>query len=263
MDKTELTQLNHTVLADFTSFSPTLNRDLDTCEGQISSAIKIDSSETLTDDAIYVLYSLAGRNPYIRINSDSEIVAAIIRLKSWEHISPFSGRRNVAKIEFNDGTILLNRQCAIPKNLPAEAISTDNVAQFCIGMNLGGKTVSFSLLRHLIANRCVNILEYIIRNEKSLSKTIPPINLLLTALIEWPTPDAKSPLQVLVAIEETYPGTIKSARTPMATMRFGLQFILSAIGQTSHQKSGNTLPRAAAISTSLSKLDSRGTQWLE
>ena len=78
-------------------------------------------------------------------------------------------------------------------------------------MNLCGKTVSFSLLRHLIANRCVNILEYIIRNEKSLSKTIPPINLLLTTLIEWPSPDAKSPLQVLVAIEETYPGTIKSA----------------------------------------------------
>ncbi len=47
-------------------------------------------------------------------------------------------------------------------------------------MNLAGKQLSFTLLRHLIANRSVKFLEHPVRNEKKLTKTISPANLLLT-----------------------------------------------------------------------------------
>lgn len=207
-DIMKLTQIEtvNSSLAEFMSISSTLTDRLNAYERPISRTIRIGSSETLTDDTIYALYSLAKkRRDYIYTNPDSEIVDAVNHIASW------TWGCDREKIEFKDGTILLNRQLAVPKNLPDDAISADNVALFCIGMNLGGKQLSFTLLRHLIARRCVNILEYIVRNEKKLRKTISPGNLLLTTLIEWPSPDVKSPLQVLVAIEETYPGTIKSA----------------------------------------------------
>ena len=110
-----------------------LNNFLDECANVFSHQSRLNLPATLTDDAIYTLYSLVERSPHIRTNFDSEIVAAIIRiyslrryrankeflnsLKSWGH-SSLSGRRIVAKIEFHDGTILPNRQFAIPKNLP-------------------------------------------------------------------------------------------------------------------------------------------------
>ena len=51
---------------------------------------------------------------------------------------------------------------------------------------------------------------HIVRKEKKLAKTISPANLLLTILIEWRT-SIRLLMQVVAAIEETYPGTIKSA----------------------------------------------------
>ena len=228
-DLMKLTQIEKIVssLSDFKSFSPTLNHNLDDClddcESQISSTIQISSLEALTDDAIYALYYLAkNRGTYIRANPNSEIMDAINHISALRRTSEniashtflswkLSWRRNRAKIEFKDGTMLLGHQLGVPKNLPEDAISADNVAQFCIGMNLAGKQLSFTLLRHLIAKRCAKILEHIVRKEKKLSKTISPANLLLTILIEWPSPNVKSPLQVFAAIEETYPGTIKSA----------------------------------------------------
>ena len=168
-------------------------------------AIQVDSPEALDDEAIFALYTLTERSSYIHIYPRAEIIDAINCIS----IDQRRPRRKI--IEFKDGTILLDHQLAVPKNLPEDAISADNVAQFCIGMNLAGKRLSFTLLRHLIANQCVKILEYIVRNEKKLSKDISPIKLLLTTLVEWPSPVVTSPLQVLAAIEETYPGTIKSA----------------------------------------------------
>lgn len=167
--------------------------------------LRIDSPEALDDEAIYALYTLTERGSYISTYPRAEIIDAI-NCVSFSRRQP--RRENIV---FKDGTILLDHQLAVPKNLPEDAISADNVAQFCIGMNLAGKQLSFTLLRHLIANKCVKILEYIVRNEKKLSKDISPIKLLLTTLVEWPSPVVTSPLQVLAAIEETYPGTITSA----------------------------------------------------
>jgi len=193
-------------LAEFNSFSVALNSHLDACKRQFSRMIQIGSSETLTDDAIYALYYLAKHScNYIRTNPNTEIVDAVNNISS---LSPWERHRE--KVEFKDGTILLDRQLAVPKNLLEDAISSDNVARFCIGMNLAGKQLSFTLIRHLIAKRCAKILEHIVRNEKKLTKTISPANLLLTILIEWRT-YIRLLMQVVAALEETYPGTIKSA----------------------------------------------------
>ena len=186
-----------------------LNNNLDECVDHFSHEGQFVLPGPLPDDTIYALYLLARRRAdrgFYSIDTHSEITNAIGHI-----IFSASQWRKPEIITFKDGTRLLDRQIAVPKNLPDDAISADNVAQFCIGMNLGGKRLPFTLFRHLIAKRCVNILEYIVRNEKKLCKTISPANLLLTTLIDWPSPVVTSPLQVLVAIEETYPGTIKSA----------------------------------------------------
>ena len=112
------------------------------------------------------------------------------------------------KITFKDGTELTNRAFAVPKNLPEDAISADNVAAFHLGMDIRGKRLSVSLLRHLISKRCRNILEHVIRNDRSLPKTISPANLLLVVLNVM---EPEHMLQTITAIEETYPGTIKTA----------------------------------------------------
>lgn len=208
----------NSALGEFMHIKHFLSQSLDDYENQLSHMIQIDSLEALTDNVIYTLYCLAKNgNIHILDNSDNEIIYALNHISTLRNTSKsiafhlFEWKRSRAKIEFKDGTMLLEHQLAVPKNLPKDAISADNVAQFCIGMNLGGKQLSITLLRHLINNRRANILEHIVRNEKKLTKTISPANLLLTALIDWPSPDVKSPLQVFAAIEETYPGTIKSA----------------------------------------------------
>ena len=209
--ETMLTQIEtiNSALGEFKLTKDVLANHLNACERQFSRIIQIGSSETLTNDAIYALYCFAKRNEgaYIRTNPDTEIADAI------NYISSLTSREwKRGNIELKDGLILQDRQLAVPKNLPEDAISADNVAQFCIGMNLAGKRLSFTLLRHLIANQCVNILEYIVKNKKDLNKTISLNNLFLTVLIEWPSHGVKSPLQVFAAIEATYPGTIKSAK---------------------------------------------------
>ena len=183
-----------------------LNNCLDECAEHLSRQSQFDFPETLPDDTIYALYLLAKRRAdrsYYSIDPHSEITNAI------GHIISASQWRKPEIITFKDGTRLLDRQIAVPKNLPDDAISTDNVAQFCIGMNLTGKHLSVTLLRHLIAKRCINILEYLIRHDTTLKKTITPAKLLLIFLAEKSSNDFILP--IITAIEETFPGTIKSA----------------------------------------------------
>ena len=111
-------------------------------------------------------------------------------------------------IEFKDGTKLLDRQLIVPKNLPEEAISSDNVASFCLGMDISGKQLSQTVLRYLMKKDCVNILEHLIRTNKKIPDVYPPENLLLSVLY---TMGWCPLLPVIKAIEETFPGTIKSA----------------------------------------------------
>ena len=183
-----------------------LNNCLDECADHFSCPSQFDLPETLPDDTIYALYLLAKRRAdrsYYSVDPHSEITNAI------GHIISASRWRKPEIITFKDGTRLLNRQITVPKNLPDGAIATDNVAQFCIGMSLTGKHLSVTLLRHLIAKRCVNILEHVIRNNPTLKKTISPENLLFIILTEMPNTDYIIP--IIAAIEETFPGTIKTA----------------------------------------------------
>lgn len=89
-----------------------------------------------------------------------------------------------------------------------DAVSSDDVACFCLGMDIRGEKISETLLRSLMQNRCVNILEYLIRTKERLPCAYPPENLLLTVLYDM---DECPILPVIKAIEETFPGTIKSA----------------------------------------------------
>ena len=132
-------------------------------------------------------------------------------------------------IEFKDGTKLLDRQLIVPKKLPEEAISSDNVASFCLGMDISGKRLSPTLLRYLMQKRCVNILDHLIRINKKLPGVYPPENLLLTVLYEM---DGCPLLPIIKAIEETFPGTIKSAED--ASCRNALWYTLRHHSQVHH-----------------------------
>ena len=167
----------------------------------ISRGDQIDLPEYLDDETIYSLYAFVCKNRSIWPRGHREIIKAI-------HYCGRMHYRPGTTITFKDGTELTNRAFAVPKNLPEDAISADNVAAFHLGMDIRGKRLSVSLLRHLISKRCRNILEHVIRNDCSLPKTISPANLLLVVLNVM---EPEHMLQTITAIEETYPGTIKTA----------------------------------------------------
>jgi len=155
----------------------------------------------LDDKTVYSLYLyIKSEGVTLNLEPATEIIYAAQALcQSWQ------SRKT---IEFKDGTKLLDRQLIAPKNLPEEAISSDNVASFCLGMDISGKQLSQTVLRYLMKKDCVNILEHLIRTNKKIPDVYPPENLLLSVLhtMGW------CPLlPVIKAIEETFPGTIKSA----------------------------------------------------
>ena len=169
---------------------------------RISPGAHIVLPDDLDDETIYSLYAFVEKGGHIWPRDHRGIINAI------HYCCSMCDRYRRPTITFKDGTELTDRAFAIPKNLPEDAISVDSVAAFRLGMDIRGKRLSISLLRHLIAERCRNILEHIIRNDRSLPKTISPENLLLIVLHEM-EPDHV--LQTIAAIEETYPGTIKMA----------------------------------------------------
>ena len=144
----------------------------------------------------------------------SDIVAAIAHLRDLRVFKRTT-------IRFKDGSELLDRRLCIPRNVPLEAISADNVAGYSFGMTLNGKRLSFMLLRHLIQEGCKNILAHVVRTEKALGTVMSPDKLLLTVLHEMPSGGV---LQTIAVIEETFPGTIASAEDAFG--RNGLWFAL-------------------------------------
>ena len=109
------------------------------------------------------------------------------------------------------------------------AISADDVAGFCLGMDINGKRLSPTLLRYLMQKRCENILAHLIKVNKKLPDVYPPEKLLLTVLYEM---DRCPLLPIIKAIEETFPGTIKSAED--ASHRNALWYTLRHHSQVRH-----------------------------
>ena len=111
-------------------------RDCLEAYGQLLSGSPIicDSPETMDDRSIYLVFSyMEGLTrpafprrsfPSSFSSSCSGIVAAIAHLLDLR----WNSRRT---IRFKDGSELLNRQLAVPRNVPVEAISADNVAGYC------------------------------------------------------------------------------------------------------------------------------------
>ena len=110
-----------------------------------------------------------------------------------------------------------------------EAVPSDDVASFCLSMDIRGKQLSRTLLQCLMQKRCVNILDYIIRTCKRLPIVCPPDILLLTVLYEM---DGCPLLPIIKSIEETFPGTIKSAED--ASHRNALWYTLRHHSQVHH-----------------------------
>ena len=167
-----------------------------------------DPTEKLDDRSIYVVYAYMERMSMFAFPRPSlfrppclNVTAAI------GHLLDLRGNKRTT-IRFKDGSELLNRQLVVPRNVPAEAISADSVAGYCLGMTLNGKRLSFTLLRHLIQEGSKNILAHIIRTEKALGSVVSPDKLLLTVLHEMPSGGV---LQTIAAIEEAFPGTIAAA----------------------------------------------------
>lgn len=123
----------------------------------------------LDDKTIYSLYLYTQRAAEVGINAQnlepaSEITYAIDALCEQtpplcrERVKPWLS----TPIEFSDGTKLLVHQYKVPSGLE-DAVSSDDVASFCLSMDIRGKQLSRTLLRCLMQKRCVNILDYIIR----------------------------------------------------------------------------------------------------
>ena len=189
--------------------------------------------DELDDKTIYslVLYTKKGGIPTPFLEPASEIQCAIEAL--CHPTPPLCHERATNLIpnptEFKDGTKLLFRRLNTLGDLPEDAISSDNVAGFCLGMDIRGKRLSQTSLRYLMQKRCVNILEHLIRTNKKLPGVYPPENLLLTVLYEM---DGCPLLPIIKAIEETFPGTIKSAED--ASCRNALWYTLRHHSQIHH-----------------------------
>lgn len=110
-----------------------------------------------------------------------------------------------------------------------DTISSDDVIGFCFGMDIRGKQLSEATLRCRMQKRCVNILDHFIRTNKKLPGVYPPENLLLTVLYEM---DRCALLPIIKAIEETFPGTIKSAED--TSCRNALWYTLRHHSQVHH-----------------------------
>ena len=182
---------------------------------------KVLLPDELDDKTIYSLYLYTQRAAEVGINAQnlepaSEITYAIDAL--CEQTPPLCHERDTCtiptSIEFKDGTKLLFHRFKLLFNRfnvsggLEDATSSDDVAGFCLGMDIRGKQLSRTLLRCLMRKRCVNILTHVIRTYKKLPSACPPEILLLIALYEM---DGCPLLPVIKAIEETFPGTIKSA----------------------------------------------------
>lgn len=182
---------------------------------------KVLLPDELDDKTIYSLYLYTQRAAKVGINAQnlepaSEITYAIDAL--CEQTPPLCHERDTCtiptSIEFKDGTKLLFHRFKLLFNRfnvsggLEDATSSDDVAGFCLGMDIRGKQLSRTLLRCLMRKRCVNILTHVIRTYKKLPSACPPEILLLITLYEM---DGCPLLPVIKAIEETFPGTIKSA----------------------------------------------------
>lgn len=194
----------------------------------------------LDDKTIYslYLYSKKGGDPTSLLEPTTEITCAI---KAICHPTPplchECGTNLILKpVELKDGLKLRFRRLNIIRNMPEDAISSDNIASFCLGMDINGKRPSPTLLRYLMQKRCVNILEHLIRMNKKLPGVYPPENLLLTVLYEM---DGCPLLPIIMAIEETFPGTIKSAED--ASCRNALWYTLRHHSQLYHVNLGRAL----------------------
>ena len=175
---------------------------------------KVLLPDKLDDKTIYSLYLYTQRAAGVGINAQnlepaSEITYAIDALCSpapplcRERVKPWLS----TPIEFSDGTKLLVHQYKVPSGLE-DAVSSDDVASFCLGMDIRGRQLSRTLLQCLMRNRCVNILTHVIRTCKRLPGVCPPDILLLTVLYEL---DGCPLLPIIKVIEEMFPGSIKSA----------------------------------------------------
>lgn len=182
---------------------------------------KVLLPDELDNKTIYSLYLYTQRAAGVGINAQnlepaSGITYAIDAL--CDLTPPLCHERDICtiptSIEFKDGTKLLFHRFKLLFNRfnvsggLEDATSSDDVAGFCLGMDIRGKQLSRTLLRCLMRKRCVNILTHVIRTYKKLPSACPPEILLLIALYEM---DGCPLLPVIKAIEETFPGTIKSA----------------------------------------------------
>ena len=240
--KTEVTVEDLLLLHDLAPIESSL-----TCLSQFSAQLKctIDGycrwitrhrhillPDELDDKTIYSLYLYAKSGGVRAQNLEpaSEITYAIYALC---HPTPPLCHKQVkpwlsTPIEFSDGTKLHFHQFKVPSGLD-EAVPSDDVASFCLSMDIRGKQLSRTLLRCLMQKRCVNILDYIIRTCKRLPIECPPDILLLTVLYEM---DGCPLLPIIKVIEEMFPGTIKSAED--ASHRNALWYTLRHHSQIKH-----------------------------
>ena len=240
--KTEVTVEDLLLLHDLAPIESSL-----TCLSQFSAQLKctIDGycrwitrhrhillPDELDDKTIYslYLYTKSGGVRAQNLEPASEITYAIYALchptppLCNERVKPWLS----TPIEFSDGTKLHFHQFKVPSGLE-DAVSSDDVANFCLGMDIRGRQLSRTLLRCLMQKRCVNILDYIIRTCKRLPIVCPPDILLLTVLYEM---DGCPLLPIIKVIEEMFPGTIKSAED--ASHRNALWYTLRHHSQIKH-----------------------------
>ncbi len=171
---------------------------------------ELDGLDDMDDDTILsvYLYCKVFRAPRDTSRpSPSQIMSAIGYADRYGFPSaPGTGYHPA--LVFSDHTKISRHALAVPKNLPENAIRTDNVAEFRMGMALVGKQLSPTLVRHLIGQSASNILEHLVRN-KSVVEAWPPDKLLQLVLATMNGPGIPT---IVAAIEDTFPGTVATAK---------------------------------------------------
>ena len=167
----------------------------------IPSAV-ISDLDDMDDETVFSVYHLVLRMRPMRHLCASQIGSAIAHLKDVRPFVPLQ------ELVFPDRTQVVLRARTVPRDIPEDALKTDDLPRFCMMTTLRGKHITRTILQLLVKHRAARILEHLVRTDNRLPCLYAPDKLLL--LVLGFMNDDRVP-QLVAAIEETYPGTVAAA----------------------------------------------------
>jgi len=179
---------------------PTLGAIIRSSSEHCRKGFVLKRGEGLDDKAVYAFYLLcnAGFCPHGDPLHD----------ELWQACYFLRNRRDVDDVVLAEGSGCVGRQLSILEKFRIDAVDRDDGPSFCIGFDIVGGHITKTLVLGLVKRHKWRILECIIRNKMRANSGIDPGKLLLTVLQLLSGEEA---LPVVMAVEETFPWTIRTA----------------------------------------------------